>query len=153
MKYREDYITGDQLFIGIAELASKRSKDPRSRHGACIVNSNNRVVSVGWNGLADGIEDTDEIWQRGIKDNYVIHSEINAILNATVSLVGCRLYMFSERGYYPCSAGCAQAIVQVGIKEVILKHITEEQEAKQKYIGEYTKKMFDAVGINIRILE
>jgi len=77
---RKDYISWDELFIGIAELAAKRSKDPRSQHGCCIVDEDNRVVSVSYNGFPTGISDDEFPWDRGLKDDYVIHAEINASL-------------------------------------------------------------------------
>jgi len=150
---RENYISWDQLFMGIAELASKRSKDPRSQHGACIVNEDKRVVSIGYNGFPGGCSDDEFSWESPEKYDYVIHAEINAILNAPTSdLKGCTMYLYSERGYYPCCQGCSQAIVQKKFKEVVLKFIGESDGMKDSYNGSATKKLFDAGNVKIRVL-
>lgn len=150
---RQDYISWDELYMGIAELSSKRSKDPRTQIGACIINDRKRIVSIGYNGFPDGCSDDEFSWEREDKHDYVIHAEINAILNAERSLRGCVLYLYSGRGYYPCSKGCAQAIIQAGIKEVVLNHIGVDPAMKAKYKGNATKKMFDAAGVSIRLSE
>jgi dCMP deaminase len=137
--------------MGIAILASKRSKDPRTQNGACIVNKRNRVLSIGYNGFPDDCSDDEFSWEREDKHKYIIHAELNAILNAPKKLKGCRLYLYSERGYYPCDTVCAQAITQKKMKEVILNSVGEN--VKSKYDGEATKKMFEAAGIKLRILE
>ena len=51
---REDYIEWDEYFMGIALLSAKRSKDPNTQVGACIVNTDKRIVGVGYNGLPKG---------------------------------------------------------------------------------------------------
>ena len=150
---RLDYISWDELYMGIAELSSKRSKDPRTQVGACIVNDKKRLVSIGYNGLCEGMSDDEFSWERIEKHDYVIHAEINAILNSTVSLDGCIMYMYSDRGYYPCSGGCAQAIVQSGIKEVVINYIGNDPEMKEKYNGDATMKMFTAAGVKLRVLD
>lgn len=149
---RENYITWDELFMGIAELASKRSKDPRTQNGCCIIDAKNRVVSISYNGFARGCSDDEFSWDRQEKHKYVIHAEINAVLNATKPLDGCILYIYSERGYYPCTE-CGKVIAQSGIKEVVLKYIGNEPDMREEYNGEAVKKMFAASGVSIRVLE
>lgn len=149
---RENYISWDDLYMGIAKLTSKRSKDPRTQNGACIIDPKMRIVSIGYNGLPDGCSDDEFSWEREEKHKYVIHAEINAILNAKADLSDCIMYIYSERGYYPCSNGCAQAIIQTGIKEVVLDYVSSAVDIKDKYNGEATKQMFNASGVKIRIL-
>lgn len=139
--------------MGIAELSSKRSKDPRTQIGACIITEKKRIVSIGYNGFPDGCSDDEFSWEREDKHDYVIHAEINAILNATVDLQGCTMYLHSARGYYPCSNGCAQAIIQSGIKEVVLNTISDDPNMRDRYNGDATLKMFEATGVKIRVLE
>ena len=149
---RENYISWDELFIGIAELAANRSKDPRTQNGACIVDTRNRVVSIGYNGLPDGCSDDDFPWTSPDKYEYVIHAEANAILNAKCDLTGCKLYLYSSRGYYPC-CNCAQKIVQVGINEVICKDLMEtDDHFNEIYKLDATKKMFNSAGVTIRTI-
>jgi len=149
---REDYISWDELYMGIAELASKRSKDPRTQNGACIVNPKMRIVSIGYNGFPDGCSDDEFSWEREDKHDYVIHAEVNAILNAKTDVTDCVMYLYSGRGYYPCSRGCSQSIIQAGIKEVVLTHIGDDPTMKDKYKGNATMKMFKAAGVTIRLI-
>lgn len=117
---RNNYITWDEYFMGLAKLSGMRSKDPNTQVGACIVNSENRIVSVGYNGMPTGCNDDDYSWERegeelNTKYPYVVHAELNAILNNRQgSLEGCRIYV----SLFPCNE-CAKAIIQSGIKEVI----------------------------------
>jgi len=116
---REDYITWDQYFMGIALLSSHRSKDPSTAVGACIVNSDNKILSMGYNGAPTGLSDDKFPWGREgsfleTKYAYVCHSELNAILNCPTSVKGARVYVT----LFPCNE-CAKAIIQSGIKEVI----------------------------------
>lgn len=121
MPKREDYISWDEYFMGVAMLASYRSKDPGTQVGACIVNEDNKIMSVGYNGFPRGCSDDEFPWEReadretDTKYPYVCHAELNAILNAGGnSLKDCRVYV----ALFPCNE-CAKAIIQSGIKEVI----------------------------------
>ena len=119
MTKRKDYISWDEYFMGVAVLSSMRSKDPNTQVGACIVNEEKKIVGVGYNGLPIGVSDDEAPWQRdgewlNTKYPYICHAELNAILNSTSSLKGCRIYV----GLFPCNE-CAKAIIQAGIKEVI----------------------------------
>ncbi len=73
MPKREDYISWDEYFMGIALLSAMRSKDPNTQVGACIVNQNNKIMSVGYNGLPIGCDDNDFPWARtgsALSDKY-----------------------------------------------------------------------------------
>ena len=118
---REGYISWDEYFMGVALLAAERSKDPNTQVGACIVDEDNRIVSTGYNGFPYGCSDDEYPWSREGKNaedtkyGYVVHAELNAILNARGrSVVGTRLYV----ALFPCNE-CAKAIIQSGIREVI----------------------------------
>ena len=104
--------------MGVAVLASKRSKDPNTQVGACIVGSNNIILSTGYNGFPIGCSDDEYPWDREgneTKYPYVVHAELNAILNANgKSLHGAKIYV----ALFPCNE-CAKAIIQSGIREVI----------------------------------
>ena len=116
----DDYISWSEFFMGVAELAAKRSKDPNTKVGACIVNSNNIILSTGYNGMPIGCNDDDMPWCRdgafdASKYAYVCHAELNAILNCDGrSLKGSILYVTN----FPCNE-CAKAIIQAGIIKVI----------------------------------
>jgi len=115
---RKDYISWDEYFMGVALLASRRSKDPNTQVGACIVDENNVILTTGYNGFPVGCSDDEFPWDRegeNTKYPYVVHAELNAILNASgKSLKGARIYV----DLFPCNE-CAKAIIQSGIKEVV----------------------------------
>lgn len=144
MPKREDYISWDEYFMGIAMLSSCRSKDPSTQVGACIVNDRNKIMSVGYNGFPQGCSDDDFPWERegdayDTKYHYVCHAELNAILNSGGSnLEGCKIYV----ALFPCNE-CAKAIIQSGIKEVLY--------LSDKYADtpstRASKRMFDSAGI------
>ena len=114
---RTDYISWDEYFMGVALLAAQRSKDPNTQVGACIV-KDNVIIATGYNGLPIGCSDDDFPWDRegeSTKYPYVVHAELNAILNASgKDLKGSKMYV----ALFPCNE-CAKAIIQSGIKEVI----------------------------------
>ncbi|NLV47458.1 MAG: cytidine deaminase, partial [Clostridiaceae bacterium] len=64
MNKRQDYISWDEYFMGIALLSAKRSKDPSTQVGACIVNKQHKIVSVGYNGMPIGCSDDVFPWDR-----------------------------------------------------------------------------------------
>ncbi len=115
---RSDYISWDEYFMGVALLASMRSKDPNTQVGCCIVDENNVILTTGYNGFPKGCSDDEFPWGRegeNTKYPYVVHAELNAILNASgKDLRKARLYV----ALFPCNE-CAKAIIQAGIKEVV----------------------------------
>ena len=149
MAKREDYISWDEYFMGIALLSSYRSKDPSTQVGACIVDDNNKIMSVGYNGFPHGCNDDEFPWDRSgdefdTKYPYVCHAELNAILNSGgSSLEGCKIYV----ALFPCNE-CAKAIIQSGIKEVVY--------LSDKYADtpgvRASKRMFEAAGVKMTML-
>ena len=119
---RQEYLSWDDYFMAVALLSGKRSKDPSTQVGACIVNKNNIIESIGYNGFPKGCSDDEFPWERegdtlNTKYAYVVHGELNAILNYTgTTLKNSRVYV----ALFPCNE-CAKAIIQSGIKEVIYK--------------------------------
>ncbi len=144
---RTDYISWDEYFMGVALLASKRSKDPNTQVGACIVDENNIIVSTGYNGLPIGCSDDEYSWEREGSDTkyqYVVHAELNTILNATgKSLRGTRLYVT----LFPCNE-CAKAIIQSGIKEVV--YMSDKYANTQSCIT--SRRMMKSSGVSTRKL-
>ena len=143
---RENYISWDEYFMGVAVLSSKRSKDPNTQVGCCIVQSDKRIVGIGYNGFPMSINDDDLPWDRGevwlnTKYPYVVHAEANAILNSTRELKGATLYVT----LYPCNE-CAKLIIQSGIKEVVYVHDFHSND--DNTIA--SKKMLSLAGIKIR---
>ena len=118
---RSDYITWDEYFMGVAQLAARRSKDPSTQVGACIIDSNKHILSVGYNGMPMGCSDDEFPWERSgdgmlnTKYAFVCHAELNAILNCKASdLRGTTVYVT----LFPCNE-CTKAIIQKGIKHII----------------------------------
>lgn len=144
MGKREGYLSWDDYFMSVALLSGKRSKDPSTQVGACIVNKNNIIESIGYNGLPKGCSDDEFPWGKegetlNTKYPFVVHAELNAILNAKgKDLSGCRIYV----ALFPCNE-CAKAIIQSGIKTVVF--------AENKYDGtpsvEASKKLMNAAGV------
>lgn len=153
-------ISWDQYFMGIAHLSSFRSKDPSTQVGACIVNPNKRIVGIGYNGLPKGCEDDVFPWARegeflDTKYPYVVHAELNAILNSTVNLENCRIYV----SLFPCNE-CAKAIIQSGISEIVYEddkyHHTKETTASRKMLeaaGVECIKLGERVEIDVQIYD
>lgn len=135
-------ISWDEYFMGIASLSAKRSKDPKTQVGACIIDGESKkILSIGYNGLPRGIEDDKIFWDDKTKHMYVCHAEANAILNSNNSLKGSILYVTM----FPCNE-CAKLIIQSGIKEIVYL----EDKFLHKESGMVAKQMFDLVGITIR---
>jgi dCMP deaminase len=106
----------DNWFLGLAQYISTASKDPSTKVGAVIVDSDRRVISVGYNGFAKGVKDTDErLNNRELKYKMIVHGEMNAIIFAERSLQGCTLYTYP---FMPCSR-CASMVIQAGITRVV----------------------------------
>ncbi len=146
MAKREDYISWDEYFMGVSLLASMRSKDPNTQVGACIVNENKKIMSVGYNGFPLGCDDNCFPWERkgnseyDTKYPYVCHAELNAILNnAGAPLNGCSIYV----ALFPCNE-CAKAIIQCGIKHVY--YLSDKYKDTDGVRA--SKRMFDAAGVS-----
>ena len=142
---RADYLNWDEYFMGVAVLSSMRSKDPSTQVGACIVNNENRIISMGYNGMPHCCHDDEYPWERGegldSKYLYVCHAELNAILNSNVSVKGSRVYVT----LFPCNE-CAKAIIQSGISEIIYM---SDKYADTEGVRA-SKRMFDSAGVVYR---
>ena len=149
MAKREGYLCWDDYFMSVALLSGKRSKDPNTQGGACIVNKNNVIESIGYNGLPKGCSDDEFPWEKegemlNTKYPFVVHAELNAILNAKgKDLSGCKIYV----ALFPCNE-CAKAIIQSGISEVVY--------LSDKYANtdsvKASKMMFKCAGVELRQL-
>jgi dCMP deaminase len=149
MLKRQDYLSWDEYFIALTELTAMRSKDPSTQVGACIVSSNNRILSIGYNGAPNGFNDDEFPWNRegnnlDTKYPYVCHAEMNAILNYygnKKDLIGSRIYV----DLFPCNE-CAKMIIQSGIKEVV--YLSDKYKGTENNIASRT--LFDKCNINYR---
>lgn len=139
---RADYISWDEYFMGIAMLAARRSKDPNTQVGACIVSQDNIIISTGYNGMPKGCSDDEYPWERegdNTKYPYVVHAELNAVLNANGrDLRGSKLYV----ALFPCNE-CAKAIIQSGVKEVF--YLSDKYADSMATLA--SKRMLDSAGV------
>ena len=147
---RDGYITWDEYFMGVAQLAAKRSKDPGTQVGACIIDSNKHILSVGYNGMPMGCSDDEYPWDRegdplDTKYLYVCHAELNAILNYNGgSLRGARVYVT----LFPCNE-CTKAIIQKGISEII--YLSDKYADTDSTVA--SKRMLKSAGVKFRQYE
>ena len=145
---RTDYISWDEYFMGVAKLAARRSKDPSTQVGACIVSQDNIIISTGYNGMPKGCSDDEFPWEReGLETKYpyVVHAELNAILNANGrDLRGSRIHV----SLFPCNE-CAKAIIQSGIKEVL--YLSDKYATTPSTLA--SKRMLTAAGVKFTQLK
>ncbi len=147
MKKRQNYISWDEYFMGVALLSAQRSKDPSTQVGACIVNDKNKIVGAGYNGLPIGCNDDDFPWAKegdflDTKYPFICHAELNAILNNIgMDLKGCKIYT----ALFPCNE-CAKAIIQSGIAEVI--YLSDKYEGNDVFKA--SRHMLQQAKVNCR---
>ncbi|KAK7475294.1 hypothetical protein BaRGS_00033441 [Batillaria attramentaria] len=129
-------------------LSAQRSKDPRTQVGACIVNPENKIVGIGYNGMPIGCNDDIMPWGRNADDIldtkqlYVCHAELNAVLNKnSADVKNCRIYV----ALFPCNE-CAKVVIQSGIKEVI--YYSDKYSHKKEFIA--SRRLLDTAGITCR---
>ena len=130
----------------MAHIIAERSKDPSTQAGAVVVNDNNVVVGVGYNGFPRGISNNALPWDKegdleNTKYAYICHAEENAVYNANNSTKGCKLYCV----LFPCNE-CAKTIIQNGIKEIIY----ESDKYANTSMIKASKKMFKLTGVKLR---
>lgn len=121
---RENVLNWNDYFMELANISSKRSKDPEQQVGAVIVDINNRIISIGYNGFPNNCDESRLPWNSEANPRYellkknffVVHAELNAILNSGRNINNSSIYTT----LYPCNE-CAKAIIQAGIKKVYYK--------------------------------
>ena len=134
-------------FFDLAALVAAWSKDPSSQVGAVIVDDRKRIVSVGFNGLPIGVDDTEDRLNRcEIKYELIVHAEANAILTAQRSVAGCTIYVHP---YLPCSR-CAGAIIQAGIKKVVVEDRPIPERWRENFM--LSKTILEEAGVEVEIV-
>jgi len=146
-KYRTTgVLSWDECFMRIAKIIAQRSKDPNTQNGATVVNQENVVLGLGYNGWPRGIDNDKLPWERegklsDTKYAYVVHAEENAVYNASKSTEKCKIYCT----LFPCNE-CAKTIIQNGITEVIY----ESDKYHDSDICLASRKLFDLAGVKYR---
>ena len=145
------FLTWDEYFMSLAIVSSLKSKDPNTKVGACLVNKQNRVVSLGYNGMPNGCDDSKMPWGNSSKEflkskyAFVCHAELNAILNAKgKELLNSKIYTT----LFPCNE-CAKAIIQAGIVEVI--YLADKYAKTNSVLA--AKKMFDLAKVKFKFFK
>lgn len=142
---RANAISWETYFMGIAHLSALRSKDPNTQVGAVIVDQEHKVVSIGYNGFPKGCSDDEYPWENEgssleTKYVYVVHAELNAILNSPRSVKGCSIYV----SLFPCHE-CAKAIIQSGIQEIVYE--SDKYASSESVLA--SKRMLESAGVKM----
>ncbi|ONK72003.1 uncharacterized protein A4U43_C04F14640 [Asparagus officinalis] len=149
---RKEYLSWDDYFMAIAFLSAERSKDPNRQVGACLVSENGIILGIGYNGFPRGCSDDKLPWAKDsvigdpleTKYPYVVHAEVNAILNTNhASAAGQRLYVTM----FPCNE-CAKIIIQSGVSEVI--YFVEKRLGNSDTAYVASHKLLSMAGVKIR---
>ncbi|XP_061180675.1 deoxycytidylate deaminase-like [Saccostrea echinata] len=144
---KDDIISWDEYFMGIAFLSAKRSKYEVRKVGACIVNNEKRIVATGYNGYIDppemqGNQNNDELFSEEEKSKSVCHAEMNAVINRhSTSLKDCTAYVT----FFPCNE-CAKLLAQSRISKVI--YYANDKSDEQKY--KLSRKMLEFAKIQLQ---
>jgi len=143
---KQDYFSWDEAFMQICKVIAQRSKDPNTQNGACIVNQDNIIIGLGYNGFPRGCSDDQLPWARegnfcDKKYAYVVHAEANAMFNTSSDTRGAKLYC----SLFPCNE-CAKITVQLGIKEIIYE--TDKYHDDEQW--QAARKILDMAGVKYR---
>lgn len=143
---RQDYISWDECFMRMSHLMAERSKDPNTQNGAVVVDYDNIVIGLGYNGWPRKIDNNDLPWDReggflNTKYAYVCHAEENAIYNSSGLVKGCKLYCT----LFPCNE-CAKTIIQTGIKEIIY----DDDKYHDHEVWQASRRLLDLAGVKYR---
>ena len=145
---RENYLSWQEYFMGIAFLSAKRSKDPVTQVGACIV-IDDKIIGIGYNGFPRGNNDDNMPWGKEgeyleTKYPYVVHAELNAILNSNKSVKDATIYVT----HFPCNE-CSKAIIQSGISNVV--YFSDKH--KDKDSTKASVRMLENAGIEVEKID
>ncbi|OHA50343.1 MAG: hypothetical protein A3A80_00620 [Candidatus Terrybacteria bacterium RIFCSPLOWO2_01_FULL_44_24] len=137
----------DIRFLALAEHVAQWSKDPSTKMGAVIIDPNNRIVSIGYNGFPRGVKDLPErLENRETKYKIIVHCERNAVLFAHGPVVGCRLYTWPFMSCAPCAA----MMIQAGIVEVIAPVSDNSRWIDDFHLAQI---LFSEAGVNVRLID
>ena len=135
----------DLRYLELASNVASWSKDPSCKVGAVIVNQNNQVVSVGYNGFPKGVaDDLARYNDRETKLKFVQHAERNAMDNAPVDLSGCTLYST----LFPCNE-CCKSIITRGIKHIVTHAVDRNSPKNKLFNWDVTRQMCTEAQVTI----
>jgi len=145
MKSSKEVTDWDFKFLKLAQHISNWSKDPSTKVGAVVVDEDNRIVSIGYNGFPKGIKDDERLENRDVKYSLILHAEENALLFSKQNLKNCKIYTYP---LFPCSRCCSK-IIQCGIKEIIA---LENNNPRWKNSINLSVEMCEEVGISYKLV-
>jgi dCMP deaminase len=133
----------DYRFLELAKQIASWSKDPSTKTGAVITDNQNRIVSVGYNGFPQGVEDSQErLENRELKYKMIVHCERNAIIFAKRDLKGCTLYTWPFMSCGPC----AGMVIQTGITRCVAP---KNDNPRWQEDFKITEQMFHEAGVEL----
>ncbi len=137
----------DRRFLELAKLVASWSKDPSTQVGAVIADDKNRIVSIGFNGFARGVQDlTERLEDRDVKYKIVLHAEENALHFAHRDVSGCTVYTWP---LMPCAA-CMSRIIQRGITRVVS---VENDNPRWQEHFKLSRELAGEAGVEVTLLE
>lgn len=140
----------DRRFLELAKFVSAWSKDPSTKTGAVIADSDNRIVSVGYNGFPKGVDDSEERYgNRELKYKMIVHCERNALLFAGRSCKGCTLYTWP---FMSCSV-CAAMVIQSGIKRCVAPSTPDHLKERWSEDLALATQIFHEAGVVVNLVE
>lgn len=138
--------TWDKRFCELAKFVSEWSKDPNAQVGAVLVSRRGGDITVGYNGLPMGVQDSDErLNDKATKLEMIVHAEVNAILAAGIRAQGSTIYVWGK----PVCSHCAGAIIQAGVKRVVAMNPESEKPGQWRDSGKLAFEMFKEAGIEV----
>ena len=141
----------DLRFLELAQHISSWSKDPSTKVGAVIADPNNVVCGMGYNGFPRGVKDYPERYNtRELKYQYIVHAELNAILNANVPLHGCTIYVWPTLMIPAVCPECCKSVIQAGIKEVVC--LSGDTSPRWQAMAEISRSMLQEAGVRMRAI-
>lgn len=140
----------DLRYLELAKFCSSWSKDPSLKVGAVLADTDNRVVSLGFNGFAKGVKDDEVLYKdRDYKLKAIIHAEINAILFAKQSLKGCTLYTYPLP---PCS-NCSSLVIQSGVSRIVAPVMSDSVRERWGKSCEIAENQFKDAEIDLLLVD
>ncbi len=140
----------NKWFLGLAQYISTASKDPSTKTGAVIVDPDNRIVSVGYNGFPKGVDDCEERYNdRELKYKIIIHCERNALLFANRNCKGCTLFTWP---FMSCSV-CAAMVIQSGIVKCVAPMIPNHLKERWGEDMDLAARMFKEAKVELLLTD
>lgn len=142
----------DRRFLELAKHVASWSRDPSTKVGAVVVDPLLTVKGMGYNGFPRGVKDTPERYEdRETKYKFVVHAEVNALINAHSSVLGCTLYVWPTLMIPPACPECCKSIIQHGIARIVCYNVPTT--GRWQDMASISRTMLTEAGITITTIE